>query len=115
MRLMDVCETLETVEDRLGRVLAVHFDPRGGTPFWLDRAARLGVDPLRDVRRIEDLSLLGNMTAGDLLDRPLRDYVPQRLHSRLDRFVVTRASEDCGGGAWAAYRQDAAVPERRST
>ncbi len=39
----------------LRRMLQWHFDPETGTPFWLDRAADLGFDPLTDVHELTDL------------------------------------------------------------
>ena len=47
------------IEDRLRRVIAVHFDPRTGSPFWLDRAAAMGIDAIGEVRRLPDLARLG--------------------------------------------------------
>jgi phenylacetate-coenzyme A ligase PaaK-like adenylate-forming protein len=94
------------VEARLERVLAVHFDPDGGTPYWLERAAALGVDVRRRVRTLDDLHLLGTMTPDDLRGRPLRDFVPRRFHGALRGFVVGQTGGTTGDGVWTAYRAD---------
>lgn len=96
----------EALEQRLRRVLPIHFDPKFGASFWLDRAARLGIDPMRDIRSLADLTLLGEMTAGDLQDRPLIDYIPRRFHDQLDRFIVGQTGGATGRGTWTAYRED---------
>jgi hypothetical protein len=38
------------------RVLGRHFDPVGGSPYWLSRRAELGFDP-RDITRYEQLAM----------------------------------------------------------
>lgn len=106
MALRDVLASVETMTERLRRVVAVHFDPEGGSAFWLDRAAALGVDALRDVRCIEDLARLGEMGLADLRERPLWDYVPRRFHRRLDRVVVGQGGGGVSPGTWTAYRID---------
>lgn len=94
---------------RLQRVLAMHFDPRGGSTWWFDRAKALGIDPLREVRSTDDLKHFGSMTAADLCERPLLDYIPRALHGEIDRFIVGQTGGTTGGPAnspWTAYRQD---------
>jgi len=95
-----------TLDKWLHHVIAVHFDPKGGTPFWLNRAADLGIDPLRDVDGIEDLVLFGQMTDEDLQQRPLTDYIPKQFHHRLDRFILGQTGGTTGHGTWTAYRND---------
>ena len=97
----------ETVEQRLRRVIDVHFHPTWGTPYWLDRARALGLDPRRVIRTTDDLSVLGAMTPLDIRRRPMLDYVPRRLHERLDELVVAQTGgTTAGGGTWTAYRDD---------
>jgi len=88
---------------RLAGVLAVHFDEDRGTPFWLDRQRALGIDVRRVVRRIEDLSQLGQMTPDDLAGRPLTDFIPRQFHDQMDRFVVAQTGGTTGPGVWTAY------------
>ena len=108
----------ETINDRLQRVMAVHFDPAQGTPFWLDRAAAMGIDPRRQVRTTEDLAIFGDMTTDDLRRNPLLHYVPRRFHHRLDQLIIGQTagttslgesatfSASRGGGVWSAYHSD---------
>lgn len=94
---------LRAVEERLRRVMALHFDPAEGSAYWLDRAAAMGFDPAGRVERLVDLELLGAMSAEDLCARPLKDYVPRRFHRRLDRLIVGQTGGTTGGGTWTAY------------
>lgn len=79
--------------DRLHRVLETHFDPRFGSPFWLERARALGFDPRSEIREISDLERLGPMPLDELATRPVEHFIPRRFHDQLDRFV----SSETGG------------------
>lgn len=96
----------ESIDERLRRVIECHFDPAGGSRYWLDRQARLGVDARRDVQTIADLACLGETMPADLEGRPLLDFIPRRFHTILARFVVAQTGGTTGGGAWTAYRDD---------
>lgn len=96
----------ETIEQRLRRVIMAHFDPLTGSPYWLERASELGIDPIGEVERLEDLAMFGPMSPADLRARPLKDYIPRRFHSRLDRFIVGQTGGATGEGTWTAYRTD---------
>jgi hypothetical protein len=107
----------QSVNDRLLRVIDVHFDPAHGTPFWLDRAAQLGIDPRRQVRTVEDLAIFGDLAADDLRHHPLLHYIPRRFHHRLDQVIIGQtagttsmaaagSSAPSAGGVWSAYLSD---------
>lgn len=72
----------------LAEITAIHFDPDQGTPFWLERAAMLGLDPRRDLQTIDDLRLFGPMDEDALRQRPLEDFVPQRYWRRRHDWIV---------------------------
>lgn len=93
-------------DDRVRALVALHFDPVEGAPFWIDRAARLGIDPLRQIRCFGDLALLGEMTPADLKERPLFDYLPRAIRSRPERLILGQTGGATGEGAWTAYRDD---------
>jgi len=96
----------ESVEDRLRRIVAVHFDSKWGTLYWLDRARALRIDPVRDIHTIADLAIFGDMDPGDLCTHPMTDYVPRALLAKPDQLVVGQTGGTTGGGAWTAYRED---------
>jgi len=95
-----------TLDERVRRVIAIHFDPDSGSAYWLERAGQLGIDPRKQIHTVGDLRLLGRMTPQDLQERPLTDYIPKCCHSRLDRFVVGQTGGTTGHGTWTAYRYD---------
>ncbi len=96
----------EAVDERLRRVLAIHFDPEGGTPYWLEVAARLGFDPRRRVSSLEDLALLGPMDQEALALRPVEDFVPRALLGRRAEFVIAETGGTLGAPKFAVHRRD---------
>ena len=86
----------DTLDRRLADVLALHFDPRTGSPYWLDRQRRLGFDVRREVRRVDDLPLLGPTAPADLTTRPLEDFVPRPLLERKEEWVVAETGGTLG-------------------
>jgi len=94
------------LNDRLARVVNIHFDPHQGTAFWLDRQRTLGIDARKDILSIEDLPILGSMSQSDLSGRELIDFIPRRFHDQLHRFVIAQTGGTTGDGVWTAYRDD---------
>ena len=60
-------------------MVAWHFDPATGSPFWLERARTLGLDPRRDVSSYADLRAFGFFEDEWLRGGPVRRWVPQGL------------------------------------
>jgi phenylacetate-coenzyme A ligase PaaK-like adenylate-forming protein len=58
-------------------IVAWHFDPATGCPFWLERAQKLGFDPRRTVRTFEDLKQFGLFEDEWLRGGPVRRWVPR--------------------------------------
>ena len=88
---------------RLAKVLAIHFDPNLGTPYWLDRQHQLGIDARKDIRSIDTLSLLGEMSQRDLAGQDLRAFIPRRFHDQMHRFIIGQTGGTTGDGVWTAY------------
>jgi phenylacetate-coenzyme A ligase PaaK-like adenylate-forming protein len=59
--------------------IAWHFHPSTGCPFWLDYAASLSFDPLKDVKCYEDLKKFPPFEDEWLRGGPVRRWVPQGL------------------------------------
>ncbi len=62
--------------------VAWHFDPATGTPFWLDYAAKLGLDPRREIHCFDDLAKLGPFQDEWLRGGPVRRWVPKAYSDR---------------------------------
>jgi len=58
-------------------VVAWHFDPSTGTPFWLERARHLDFDPRRDIQTYQDLDRFGLFEDEWLRGGPVRRWVPK--------------------------------------
>jgi hypothetical protein len=58
-------------------IVAWHFDPATGSPFWLERAKGLGFDPRREVKGYADLSKFGFFEDEWLRGGPVRRWVPK--------------------------------------
>ncbi|MFQ5489675.1 MAG: hypothetical protein ACE5GE_03035 [Phycisphaerae bacterium] len=91
------------VQTRLGQVLEVHFDPRWGTPYWLERAARFDFDPRKEIRAVEDLHRLGTMDPEVLADRPLVDFLPRSMLEKHSELIVAQTGGTLGRPVWTAY------------
>ena len=67
----------EKLDSHLREIVAWHFDPQTGTPFWLERASSLGFDPRKDVRSFDDLKKFGLFEDEWLRGGPVRRWVPK--------------------------------------
>jgi len=63
-------------------VVAWHFDPATGCPFWLSYVEKLGWDPRDKVHSYDDLALLGPFQDEWLRGGPVRRWVPKGLADR---------------------------------
>jgi hypothetical protein len=63
-------------------VIAWHFDPATGCPFWLDWAAKAGWDPRAEVTRYADLDKFGPFQDEWLRGGPVRRWVPRGFADR---------------------------------
>jgi hypothetical protein len=63
-------------------VVAWHFDPKTGSPFWLERAGSLGFDPRREVQGYDDLARFGSFEDEWLRGGPVRRWVPRGYAGR---------------------------------
>ena len=58
-------------------VVAWHFDPSTGCPFWLEWAERADWDPRTEVQRFDDLKKFGHFEDDQLRGGPVRRWVPK--------------------------------------
>ena len=66
---------------RLRTVLAAHFDPLHGSPYWLARERELGFSVLDRVHDIDDLALFGPFDLEALNRHPVEDFMPRALRA----------------------------------
>jgi phenylacetate-coenzyme A ligase PaaK-like adenylate-forming protein len=72
-------EARERLDAWTREMVAWHFDPATGSPFWLERAQGLGFDPRREVKGYADLSRFGFFEDDWLRGGPVRRWVPRGL------------------------------------
>jgi hypothetical protein len=76
-------ETIREAQERLDahvrEMVAWHFSPETGCPFWLDYAAKLSFDPRDKIDGYADLTVLGHFEDEWLRGGPIRRWVPKGL------------------------------------
>ncbi len=63
-------------------IVAWHFNPESGCPFWLDYAAKLDWDPRTEIRCYDDLDRFGFFQDEWLRGGPVRRWVPKAYAGR---------------------------------
>jgi phenylacetate-coenzyme A ligase PaaK-like adenylate-forming protein len=81
--------------DLIEAAMRWHFDPRTGSPFWLERARTLGFDPRRDVRTFADLRLFPNVV-DELREVCAEDLIPRGYGSQADVLGVFESGGTTG-------------------
>lgn len=76
-------------------VMAWHFSPDTGSPYWLGRKAELGFDPLVDVRTFEDLQLFESIEV-DWARIPAHLLLPAGCCTEEQRFGVFESGGTTG-------------------
>lgn len=93
----------DTGRDRLRRILALHFDARNGSAYWLERQAALDFDVCDEIQTFADLERLGTMSPATLAERPLLDFVPRSLHESRKDWILAQTGGATGNPVWTAY------------
>ncbi|MFH2122843.1 MAG: hypothetical protein ABIJ50_05100 [Pseudomonadota bacterium] len=81
---------------RIQKILALHFHPQKGTPFWLERQQHLGLDVSKKIRSRHDFHRLGVMDVAALRSRPITDFIPKSLHQNLSSFFLSETGGTTG-------------------
>ncbi len=74
--------TRESLDAWVREMVAWHFDPATGCPFWLDFARGLDWDPRKEIRGFSDLSRFGFFQDECLRGGPVRRWVPKAYADR---------------------------------
>jgi len=75
------------------QIVALHFDPCTGSPYWLERQEKLRINAAREIKTFADLAVLGAMEEDALSRRSVLDFVPLSERDRLTGAVIA----DTGG------------------
>jgi len=103
-------QTVQTSEQfinsRLKRIIALHFDPQKGTPYWLEKASSLGVNAANEINSIADLECLGMMNEKDMSSRPVEDFIPASLLEQRTELVISETGGTTGDPKYSVFRDD---------
>lgn len=77
-----VAEAKLRLDAHTREIIAWHFDPQTGTPFWLEYAKRLKWDPRREVLKYDDLDKFDDFQDEWLRQGAVRRWVPKALASK---------------------------------
>jgi phenylacetate-coenzyme A ligase PaaK-like adenylate-forming protein len=72
----------EALDAHVREIVAWHFDPETGCPFWLDWAAKSDWDPRQEIRTFADLARFGLFEDEWLRGGPVRRWVPKAYADR---------------------------------
>ncbi|MCH7592792.1 MAG: hypothetical protein IH989_08445 [Planctomycetes bacterium] len=65
------------LDEQTREIVAWHFDPETGCPFWLDYAAKLDWDPRKEITGYDDLDRFESFQDEWLRGGPVRRWVPR--------------------------------------
>lgn len=82
-------------------IIAIHFDPREGSAYWLEQEKKLGLAARKEITCCESFHLFGPMDTQALRTRPLLDFIPGRFHDELPSMVLA----ETGGTTGAPIRR----------
>jgi phenylacetate-coenzyme A ligase PaaK-like adenylate-forming protein len=77
-----VTEARARLDAHTREIVAWHFDPKTGCPFWLEYAKTLGWDPRKEVQGYNDLDKLPFFEDEWLRGGPVRRWVPKAYANR---------------------------------
>jgi len=72
----------ERLDAHVREIVAWHFDPDKGTPFWLEKAKEFNFDPRKDIKNFADLRKFPLFEDDWLRGGPVRRWVPKALHHK---------------------------------
>lgn len=77
-----VRQAKEKLDAHTREIVAWHFSPETGTPFWLEKAKSFKFNPLKDVKSFDDLKLFGLFEDEWLRGGPVRRWVPKAYQNK---------------------------------
>ena len=96
----------DNMQIHLRNILALHFDPENGSPYWLRRQKMIGIDVLQEVKDVEDLCKLGPMEDGALRGISVEEFVPRMFLSQKNRLILGDSAGSMGAPKVTAYMDE---------
>ena len=76
-----IAQSRTALDAHVREIVAWHFDPKTGCPFWLDFAKTLDFEPRDRIGGYDDLRHLGHFQDGWLRNEPVRRWVPKAFEN----------------------------------
>jgi len=93
-------------DEWLQHVVSTHFDPVGGSRYWLQKERELGINAIKDITTFEDLYILGPMVEDDLRRYPLEHFIPQMYQENKSEFILGESAGTTGLPKVTAYLKE---------
>ncbi|UJS20439.1 MAG: hypothetical protein L3J18_16340 [Candidatus Brocadia sp.] len=94
------------IDPWLRHIIAIHFNPDVGSPYWLRKEKELGIDARRDISSMEDLPILGPMEEEDLRRYPLEYFIPKIYLENKASFILGETAGTTGLPKTTAYLRE---------
>ena len=91
------------IDKWIRHVLSIHFDPKSGSQYWLQREKVLGVDARKDITSLKDLHKLGPMEEEDLRRYPIEYFIPKMRLENKEEFILGETAGTTGLPKVTAY------------
>ena len=78
------------------KILALHFHPEQGSPYWLERQQQIDFKVTETIRSHYDFHRLGVMAVEALRTRPITDFIPLALHRNLSSHLLSETGGTTG-------------------
>lgn len=99
-------QAVETeMSERIARSIALHFDPREGSPYWLRRERELGINARREISSVEDLLKLGPMDEQALTTLPFEQFVPRAILKQRCDLIIGETAGTLGQPKYAMHHR----------
>ena len=96
----------DELQSHLLRMLALHFHPENGSPYWLKREREMGIDVRRSVKGVGDLYKLGLMNDESLRGIQVEEFVPRIFLSQKHRLILGDSAGSTGTPKVTAYAEE---------
>ncbi|MBS1257450.1 MAG: hypothetical protein MAG551_00494 [Candidatus Scalindua arabica] len=87
-------------------VISIHFDPRHGSQYWLNKEKELGINAVKEIKSLDDLKILGPMCEEDLRRYPIEHFIPKVHLDQKDDFILGETAGTTGRPKVTAYRRE---------
>ena len=90
-------------DDWLQHIINIHFDPKFGSAYWLNRERQLGINAKKEIDSISKLKILGPMIDDDLRRFPIEHFIPKAYIADKKDFIIGETSGTTGKPKVTAY------------